>query len=80
MDAVGRMIKRDRKDKYKLLRKFRKARDIAAKHTHRKYTCNFLRRQIKKHDEFSWFALNSKNELARAIYRWSERERNMFGK
>jgi hypothetical protein len=78
LDVIERKIKHERKRKYKLLRKFRQARDIATKHTYRRYTCNFLRSKITLHDEFSWLEQNTKDNLAVTIYEWSERERNMF--
>lgn len=77
-DVLERAIKRERQTKYRLLRKFRKARDMASKHSKRGYTCNFLRRQIRYHDQYSWIQKYSKNELAIRIFQWSERERNMF--
>lgn len=78
MDAIERKIKRERVRKYKLLRKFRQARDIASKHVHRRYTCNFLRSKIGNWNEFDWFQVNTKNQLAIKIFEWSERERTMF--
>ncbi len=69
MDAIERKLYRERKRKYKLLRKFRKARDIASKHLTKPYTCKFLRRQIRR-NELDWIDSNLKDDLAISIYEW----------
>jgi hypothetical protein len=73
MDAVERMIKRERKRKYKLLRKFRQAVDIANRHLNRKYSSSFLFRQIFKWDKYDWIEQHTKNQIAITIYKWCKK-------
>lgn len=73
MDVIEKKIKHERNKKYHLLRKFRKARDTASKHLRKEYSCNFLRKQITRSEEFDWFSRHSKNELAVKIYEWCKK-------
>lgn len=72
MDVIEKKIKRERKRKYRLLRKFQKSRDIATRHLNKSYTCNYLRRQILSND-LDWIESKSKNYMVLKIYEWCKR-------
>lgn len=74
MDVITRKIKRDRKRRYLLLRKFRKARDLASKHLIKLYPSKYLCRQIRQ-DELDWIDAHSKNTMAIGIYEWAKKNK-----
>lgn len=80
MDAIERAQKcADKREKrarhyqYRLLRKVRKARDIASKHLTKQYPVTQLIVRMKLNNTVDWMESSTKDELALDMYKWAKK-------
>jgi len=80
LDAIEKKLKndqnknkRERLRKFHNLRKLRKARDIASRHLTKRYTTNFLIRNIGNTNVNEFSEKQTTNALSVTIYSWAKK-------
>lgn len=76
MDVIEKKIQRERRIKYKVLRKFRQCRDIASKHLEESYPIKVVLNNVENEEELMLnIRFTTKKKIALLIYEWGkERE------